>query len=64
MLLLNIRNHQRSMAGNRQFVDPLTNLPVRINFGRPNFERLFENVLDENKNNQFVYACAPAKMCT
>jgi respiratory burst oxidase len=46
MLLLSVKNYERVEKGLESGNDPFTNCPVRIFFGRPNFEVLFERILE------------------
>ena len=36
---------------------PLTNLPIKVNFGRPDFRKIFEDLSKIVKNDVFVYSC-------
>ena len=60
-MLLGKQNKERN--GIDQYNDPFTNSPVRVSFGWPNFESLFCKILEREKTNHYVYACAPAPMC-
>jgi len=63
-MLIGRQNKERENKGLEVIADPFTNSPVRITFGRPNFERLFCKILEREKTTHYVYACAPAGMCS
>ena len=71
LLLLSLKNSMKARLGINVEEDPFTNSPVRIQFGRPDFEKLFEKILAKNRANHNVYVCAPQiisrqveKVCT
>lgn len=39
--------------------DIITECPIHINLGRPNFKKLFEKIHAKNPTDHFVYGCAP-----
>ncbi len=56
----------RKLGANKQldrntsiYKNPLTDGPVQINLGRPNFETLFNQIAAEEPTHHYVYGCAP-----
>jgi len=58
---------RKLQKGNKDFVDrktsiyknPLTDGPVQITLGRPNFDKLFTQISEEEPTHHYVYGCAP-----
>lgn len=62
LILMGVKNHEAVKAGEKDFKDPFTDSPIRIFFGRPDFDSLFIKIVDKHKANQYVYTCAPKKL--
>lgn len=58
LMLLGKQSKERDSK--ETYNDPFTNSPVKVTFGRPNFESLFCKILEREKTSHYVYACAPA----
>lgn len=41
------------------YQNPLTDGPVKIHLGRPNFQNILEEIADEEPYTHFVYGCGP-----
>lgn len=47
------------VEGGSIYSNPLTDGPVQINFGRPDFEGLFNEIAVQEPYIHYVYGCAP-----